>query len=214
MKGDDFLYQYDGLYNPTALPPFGFLRFLHASPDAPRVDVYADKRLLARNVMYSEMTRYFRLLPGSYMINVFVAGKTDKIVTQVRVSIGFGQYLTIAAINKVSNISTLIIPEPIMITNPKRGYLRFVHLSPNAPNVDFKLANGKTIFTDVTYKQITSYAPFTPRRVEIIVTPTKSNREVIRFPAEIMPGMNQTAYILGLVNGRPALSSKVVMDRK
>lgn len=206
------MYPYDFNSVQQVCPFFGFLRFLHASPDAPKVDVYVDLRLLAKNVSFSEITRYIRLLPGEYNIRVFEAGKTERPVIQRRITIELAKYYTVAAINRVANINLFTINDEKPRMGADRGSLRVVHLSPNAPSVDITQANGNVLFADVSYREVTPYKASRPRTAVLIVKPVRTNREVLRFNVVIQAGINKTAYILGLVGERPQLSAKVVVD--
>lgn len=50
------------------------VRLVHASPDAPAVDVFADDAPLFQNASFGENTEYVEVQPGTYTLDVFPAG--------------------------------------------------------------------------------------------------------------------------------------------
>jgi len=56
---------------------YSYVRLLHASPNAPAVDVYAGGKLIAGNLAYIQFTPYMKLQKGKYNIKVFAAGTTE-----------------------------------------------------------------------------------------------------------------------------------------
>lgn len=78
-------------------------------------------------------------------------------VINTTVSIPENSIFNVAAIGTLPDISLYPIPEPIMGEKCGRPCVRFVHLSPNAPAVDIRLADGTKVFNNVSYKGITDY---------------------------------------------------------
>jgi hypothetical protein len=57
-------------------PPFTFVRFTHAAPDAGPIDVFLDEELLAANVNFSESADFSEWASRNYMLTVNPAGAT------------------------------------------------------------------------------------------------------------------------------------------
>lgn len=190
-----------------------YVRILHASPDAPAVDIYVNNNLVARDVTYQEFTQYIPLAGGLYNIKVYPRGTTTNPVIDTNVNIPPRSIFTIAATGMLANIDLTLVPEPPINKLPGEVYIRFVHLSPNAPNVDITLPNGTKLFTDIEYKEIPSYIRVAPGTYELQARLTGTDTVVLRVPnVNLRLGNIYTVYAVGLVNGTPPLQVLIPLD--
>lgn len=194
-----------------------FIRILHASPDAPAVDIYANNNLIAEGLSYKQMTNYLPLVPGNYQIQVFPEGNQMNAVIDTNITIPPDSAFTVAAAGELADISLMPIPE-IFTPNMPMGmgnysYVRFVHLSPNAPSVDITLPDGTVLFEDVSYTQFTDYIGVTPGTYTLQVRPAGSNQVVLTIPdLYLMPGAIYSVFAVGLVGETPPLEAIVAVD--
>lgn len=194
-----------------------FIRIFHASPDAPAVDIYANGTVIAQGLAYKQLTDYLQLMPGSYRIQVFAAGQTTNPVIDTALTVPQNSAFTIAAIGRLADISLLPIPEIYMphllmgITD--NSYVRFVHLSPNAPAVDITLPDGTVIFENVSYKQFTDYIGLAPGTYTLQVRPTGSTQVVLTIPnVTFEPEGIYSVFAVGLVGDTPPLEAVLATD--
>ncbi|MDP4143703.1 MAG: DUF4397 domain-containing protein [Bacillota bacterium] len=193
--------------------PKSYIRILHASPNAPAVDIYANGRIIARNVHYKEFTNYLALIPGNYRITVYVSGTSTNPVINTNVTIPEKMIFTVAAIGTSPNLSLLPIAEPVLPIRPGKAYVRFAHLSPNTPAVDITLPNGDKIFKNVSYKEVTDYLPVNGG--SYILQARIANTDNIVLHAgriNLRPGRFYTVYAVGLNNDTPPLQVLVPLD--
>ncbi|MCW2277633.1 DUF4397 domain-containing protein [Heliophilum fasciatum] len=194
-------------------PNVAYLRFLHASPNAPAVDVFLNERLVARNFTYADFTHYLPALPGRYRVRLFPAGRRrdpliDRVLTLAPQSIA-----TAAVIGMPQALSLQIQPEPKLPFLPGRLYLRFAHLSPNAPAVDLTLADGTVLFRNVTYPATTDYRVLLPGTYTLQLRLAGTDQVVLRVPnARLRPGRFYTVDAVGLVGERPPLQVLIPLD--
>ena len=130
---------------------------LHASPDAPPVDVYANGKRVIRSLRYG-LDKEVRVVAGNAQLQVFVAGANPKTATPVisaTVSLEPDKYYIVAAVNTVDKIEALVIPEPPL---PQAGnaLLRVINIDPAGPALDLVDAgdNNKVIIDNVAFKDI------------------------------------------------------------
>jgi len=194
-------------------PGISFGRFLHASPDAPPVDVYLDNKLIARNVRYREFTQYLPVMSGNYKLKIYPTGNTTTPIINLDLDVPVSKIFTVAVVGKSPNLSLISIPEPAVPMIPGKTYVRFIHLSPNAPNVNVMLPAGSTLFKDVEFKEYTNYIPVNPGNYTFLVTPTTSNTPVLTVPnIRLRPNKFYSIYVVGLVNEKPSLQALIPLD--
>ena len=191
-----------------------YVRILHASPDAPPVDIYANDNLIAKNRAYKQFTNYVRVKPGEYTIQVYPTGQKTNPVIDTKVTVPQRSRFTVAAVGKLADISLLPIMEASMkMVDERRSYIRFAHLSPNAPAVDITLPNGTKLFSDISYLQYTDYMTVPPGNYTLQVKPTGSDQVVLTVPnVRLLPGTLYTVYAVGLVGETPPLEAIISVD--
>ncbi len=123
---------------------------IHASPDAPAVDVRSGDTVLLRRIAFGQAnTRAPLEVPaGSVPIQVVAAGTTSAVI-DATLDLAANRIYTILAINRLASISPLILqalplraaPAP---TTPT-GTVRVTHASADAPAVDVYLNNNRAI---------------------------------------------------------------------
>lgn len=204
-------YSYGGFYRLTE--PESYVRILHASPNAPAVDVYVNNRPVFRNLSYKNFSDYVSLPPGLYNIKVFPAGTKTKAVVDTNLFIPGQKIFTVAAIGNAPNISLLPIEDVRRPKIPNKALVRFAHLSPNAPNVDITLPNGTVLFSNVGYKDVTQYIPVDPGVYTLEAREAGTNKKVLIVPnIRLSPNRFYTVYAVGDVSKAPGLQVLIPLD--
>jgi hypothetical protein len=189
------------------------VRFLHASPDSQGVDVYVNNIPIERNLTYKEFTKYFPLAGGLYNIKVYPSGQSQNPLINRNVNIPPRTIFTLAVSGMKEDLELFLAPEPQIQRFPQETYVRFIHLSPNAPSVDIFLATGAKLFEDVEYKEITNYMMMRPGVYEFQFKETGTNNMILQVPnANLRAGNIYTIYIVGLEDGRPPLQVLIPLD--
>jgi len=190
-----------------------YVRLLHASPNSPAVDVYANGNAIARNLTYRQFTPYLTLPAGRYSIRVFPAGQTANPVLATDIDIAGRSILTAAVVGILPGISLFVNPDPVIPKQPGRVLLRFTHLSPNAPNVDVALQDGTRLFSNVGYRQTGSYVPLRPGVYIFRIFPAGTQQTVLYVPnIRLRPNRFYTIYAIGLAGGTPPLQVLIPLD--
>lgn len=210
-----FYCPYDDMtdYFYRAMQMNSYIRIFHASPNAPAVDIYANGNLIVKDLAYKELSQYIPVPPGNYNIKVYPSGQMTNPVINTNISIPPNAIFNVAAIGIHPNISLYPIPEPITAQNSGKACVRFIHLSPNAPAVDIKLADGTRVFNNVTYKDITAYACIPEGTYTFTVSPSSTNNVVLTVPNVKLNADNYyTIYAVGLVGKVPPLEAIIVPE--
>ena len=198
------------LYRET--PSTSFIRVLHASPNAPAVDVYVNDKLTVKNLPFKGFSNYVPVPAGSYNVKVYPAGKKDTAVIDTNVDIPARTIITAAAVGSLPNLSLLPVFEPLFNRVPGKTYVRFVHLSPDAPSVDVT-SGGKKIFTNTTFKKITDYIQVNPGVYNFDVNVSESGQRVLYVPnIRLLPNRIYTFYAVGLAGNNPPLQVLIPLD--
>jgi hypothetical protein len=126
------------------------IRVVHASPDAPAVDVRVnDSTLLFSDLSYGQATDFASVPGDSYNVKVVPTGTTTPAVIDADLTLEQSISYTVIAVDLLSNI------EPLVLTEDRRriateARLQVVHASPAAGNVDIYLTEPGADITDQT----------------------------------------------------------------
>jgi hypothetical protein len=173
------------------------LRVLHASPDAPNVDVYVDSVKVLSNVPYPTLSSYLTVTAGTHHIQVNAAGTTTTVINVSPTLANGGAYTAIAA-NFVANIEPLLATDAT--TPPPSGdvRLRVIHASPDAGPVDI-LANGAVVLSNVPFGTISSYLTIPAGTYAIQVNVAGTTTTAISATVNLTAGNNYSAVAIGAV---------------
>jgi hypothetical protein len=190
-----------------------YLRLLHAVPNAPAVDVYANGQKIASDLSYSNFTPYLEIKPDVYRIEIYPTGEKNTPVLRSELAIRPGTILTCAVVGTLKTISLFPIPEPVIPVPPSRLGLKFIHLSPDAPAVDLTLSTGTVLFEDVPFKTYTHYIPLPPGIYNFQVKISDTDKTVLFVPNQrLYPDRFYSFYVIGLAGGKPGLQGLVPLD--
>lgn len=178
--------------------------FVHASPDAPAVDIKLGALPAARGLEYGANTPYRFTLSGPRAIQVNVAG-TSTTVISARPTLARRTFYTVWAANQVAGLEPVVTVDDL--TPPANGlaHARFVHLSPNAPAVDVALAGGAVVWGNASFKDATAFTPLPAGTYDLEVRLAGTSTVVLPLPGiRLERGRIYTFYAKGLVGGTGA----------
>jgi hypothetical protein len=149
----------------TALPAAAAgesrVRVLHASPDAPAVDVYLDGAKVDAlvNVPFGTISDYLTIPSGSHQVTVYATGTTSSPVIDASLTFDTGKAYTVAATNALASIEAQVLTDAPSPT--KAGaQIRVVHFSADTPAVDVApdgAAPADAIVKNLAYPNATDY---------------------------------------------------------
>lgn len=135
------------------------VRVVHASPDAPAVDVWVNGAVAFSNAPFKGITSYAALDPGSYKVQVSPAGATEPIVIDATLDLKADTDYTVVAVGKLADIEPLVLVDNNSTPAAGKAHVRFVHASPDAPAVDIAVKGGPVLFPNVSFKGVGDYLP-------------------------------------------------------
>lgn len=190
------------------------IRVVHASPDAPAVDVYLNGQRAISNLKFTEGTTYAAVPAGSYKVQVFAAGTgpSGKAVIDATVDLKGGTAYTVAAVNVVAKIEPLVITDDLTAPAAGKAHIRIIHASPDAPAVDVAVKGGPVPFKNAAFKAATPYTPVDAGSYQFEVRPAGTTQAVITTsPTTLVAGRIYSVFAMGLV-GNNTLQAIAFVD--
>lgn len=172
-----------------AATPTGF-RVIHASSDAPPVDIYVNGGLLLESVPFPAFSDFVSADPGNYQVTVTAENNPGAVVIDAPLTLEAGQEYSVYAAGLLAGI------EPYVLVDDRRSIataarVRIVHLSPGAGLVDIyvtapgtDIATVEPTFAEVDFKAETGYVSLAGGSYDVTVTVAGTKTAAIG-PAEI-----------------------------
>ena len=193
----------------------GKLMIIHASPDAPAVDLLLDgTKLNSSAVNYTDNTAYISAAAGTRVLKVNVAG-TSTTALQDSLSVVSGKNYSFFAINSVSNLSELVVEDNLAAPAAGKAHVRFIHLSPDAPAVDVAVTGGGVVFGNQSFEDFTAFTPLDANTYNLEVRLAGTSTVVLPLPGIVLTaGKIYTVYAKGFVGGTGAqeLGAEIIVN--
>ena len=189
------------------------VRVIHASPDAPAVDVWVNGAPAFKNAPFKGITPYAELAGGNYDVQVVPAGATTPVVIKGTLGFGAGKDYSVIAVGKLANIAPLVLEDNNAIPENGKAHVRFIHASPDAPAVDIAVKNGPVLFKNVAFKGVGEYLPVAAGTYDLEVRLAGTSTVALSVPGVKLD--NQTVYTvfaMGLAGGQPSLTAVLSVD--
>ena len=204
------------------------MRFVHASPDAPNVDVAVDGKTVATDLPFTSVSpgsSYLIITAGNRLIEVRPTGTATDLVDASNVSFSSHQQYTVFFTGLVnSNPPTQTIS---LVTDdnsaPQTGNmkLRVFHASPSGPaHLDIYIVAPTTDITNLSptisalaYQQASTYQSVAPTSNEVIMTDTNdpTKARLIDQTYTLAAGQIRTLVVLDVAGGGALSSTPLVL---
>lgn len=190
------------------------VRVIHASPDAPAVDVWADGQIAFSNAPFKGITAYASLTPGMHNFKVVPAGATEPVVIEADLDLQNNTDYSIIALNTLDAIEPLVLVDNNAQPAAGKAHVRFVHASPDAPAVDIAVASGgPVLFGNIPFKGVGDYLPVDAGTYDLEVRVSGTDTVALNVPGvKLEDGYVYTIFAMGLAGGTPALMAVPSVD--
>lgn len=191
------------------------IRLIHAIPTAPNVDVYAGGKLISKNLSFSNITPYMDLSPGTYDIEIYITGTYDNPIFNKTIDLAPSTSFTISVVTIDNAIKLFLLSDSNIANDLNKTFLRFINLSPNSSLITLSLLNNKILFNSVGSLETTNYVSLSSGVYDFLINFSNfDGLEKHISSLKLNAGKVYTIYIIGLLNGFPALGYLVTDDSK
>ena len=176
------------------------VRVVHASPDAPAVDVLVDDSPVFTNAPFEGITPFQGVPAGMYNVKVVPAGATSPVVIEADLDLMAGTDYTVIATDLLSNITPIILTADGGTPAAGNAWVRFFHGSPDAPAVDIAVTGGGALFENIAFQQFTAYLPVEAGTYDLEARVAGTSTVALPLPGVTLEdGLVYTVYATGLL---------------
>jgi hypothetical protein len=140
-------------------PDDACVRVIHASPDAPAVDIYVNGSKVVENLAYGAGTDFAPLPSGNDREIQIVAtgGSVDDAIFDTKVDLGPGKAYDVVAVGMADDIDAVVENVDLSAVPEGQARVRVIHAAPDVDGVDVVVTDGPELFTGVDFKDTTDY---------------------------------------------------------
>jgi hypothetical protein len=184
-----------GLAAPTAAQDEAFVRVVHASPDAPNVDVWVDGEIVLTDVPFTAVSDYLALPAGTYNVQVTATGSTDPVI-DADLALEAGTSYTVAAAGLLADIAPVVLTDD-RIPADGQAKLRVFHASPSAPSsVDVAVTGGPVLVEGLAFPEATGYLTIDAGTYPLEIRAAGEPEAALTLEATLAAGENYTAIAM------------------
>lgn len=190
---------------------------VHASPDAPGVDLLVDSvKVNTAALTFPNNTGYLKVNSGTRNIKVNVTGTTTTVIN-ANLALTKDKNYSIFAVDSVANISPLVIEDDLTTPQSGKAHVRFIHLSPDAPAVDIAVASsGAVVFGNKAFKEYTAFTPLDAGTYNLDVRVAGTSTVALVLPSiTLEAGKIYTVFAKGFLggSGSSALGAEIIVNK-
>ena len=183
------------------------VRVVHASPDAPAVDVLVNDGVVFAGVPFEGITGFAAVPEGTYNVKVVPAGATGPVVIEANLPLSNGIDYTVIATDVLARITPIILTATADQPATGMSWVRFFHGSPDAPAVDIAVTGGPVLFPSVAFQQGTDYLEVPAGTYNLEARVAGTTTVALALPGvALAPGAVYTVYATGLLADSGELS--------
>jgi hypothetical protein len=192
------------------------VRVVHASPDAPAVDVYVDGSAVLTDVPFPTASDYLPVAAGTYNVQVFAAGsdpEADSPVIEADLTLDAGTDYTVVAVGLLEDIGAEVFVDDNSAPAAGQAHVRVIHASPDAPAVDIGVADGPVLFSNLAFRELQGPAPVDAGTYDLQIL--AAGTDTVALPLDgvtLDEGLIYTVIAVGLLEGEPALDVLTIVD--
>jgi hypothetical protein len=172
------------------------VRVVHASPDAPNVDIWVDGETVLTDVPFTAVSDYLSLPAGTYSIAVSATGDTDPVIGPLDLTFEAGTATTIAAYGFVADITATVFSDDVTLADGQ-AKLRAIHLSPSAPaDVDIAVQGGDVVVPGLSYPEASGSLTLDPGDYPLEIRAAGDDAAAFQFEVTLEANTNYTAFAM------------------
>jgi uncharacterized protein DUF4397 len=195
------------------------VRVVHASPDAPNVDVLLDDAKVLSDVPYLASSSYLETSAGDHNLKVNAAG-TATTAIDADVTLADGTDYTVIASGLVAEITPIVLVDDNSTPAAGNARVRAIHGAPSAPAVDIyvtapgaDLEAAVPVLTGVAFGDVADYLEVPAGDYQVRVTPAGTKTVAIDSGAlTLESGQVRTAIAVDATGGGAPFDILVLAD--
>jgi hypothetical protein len=175
------------------------INVIHASPDAPAVDVYLDGTQALTGLAFGNASGWVAVPAGDHQVQVTATGAAiDTAVIDAMVTLEAGAAYEVAATGLLAAITPAINQVDLSTLADGSARVRVIHASPDAPAVDVAVTGGDVLVPNLAFPAASPYLEVPAGSYDLEVRPAGTMDVALPLPGvQLDNGIVYSVYAIG-----------------
>ena len=200
-------------------PAIAYVALYNASPNSPGLSIMVDRRVINNNSFdYADHTGYLRFYTGNRLLEFGPYG-ANNVVSDTTVNFAIDKAYSVFVVDTYQNQDVLILNDDVGQPASGKAKVRFLNLSPDAPDVNLAVAGNDTpLFKDQSFKEPSEFIEVDAKEYDFQVKLASGNSDMLLSLPDInlQDGWMYTVLIRGYHTppggSNAVLSAEVIVD--
>jgi hypothetical protein len=180
------------------------VQIIHASPDAPAVDVYLDGKQALTGLAFHETSGWVAVPAGTHTVEVTAAGAAlETAVIDADITLEPGAAYEVAATGLLADITPQIYQTDLSKLGSEdepTARVRVIHTSPDAPAVDIAVKDGDVLVANLSFPGASDYLEVPAGTYDLEVRIAGTTDVALELPGVALDGgIVYSVFAIGLV---------------
>lgn len=187
--------------NTTTDTQLSYLSIVNASPTVGTYYTYVNGVLISSAAIpFGGTTAYAEYLAGDYPIKLTPESSPETLLSKT-LSLSPNTIYSYFIIDQGEKLDGLLISDNLSITSTDKAYLRFINLSPDAPNLDLGANDTESFFTGKAFKTTSDFIPVEAKAYVFQIKDESSRTVKTNMESSTLsPGRYYTVVARGLLS--------------
>src|SRR6478735_1809667 len=168
------------------------INVVHASPDAPAVDVYLDGTKALSDLAFGSFSGWVAVPSGKHQVQVAAAGSdVSTAVIDAEVDLSPDAAYEVAAVGKLADIKPAVFQvdlSDVGTATDAMSRIRVIHASPDAPAVDIALKGGDVLIGGLAFPDASDFLEVPAGSHDLEVRPAGTMDVALDLPGVALEG--------------------------
>jgi hypothetical protein len=180
------------------------INVIHASPDAPAVDVYLDGAKALSGLAFGKASGWVAVPAGAHHVQVTAAGgDAAKAVIDANVTLDKGAAYEIAATGLLAQIKPEIYQVNLSTIAMGDARVQVIHASPDAPAVDVAVKGGDVLIKDLAFPKASDALEVPAGSYDLEVRAAGTTTVALALPGvKLEAGMVYSVFAIGQLSDK------------
>ena len=175
------------------------LRFVHASPDAPAVDILVDSQPVAQGLEFGAVTEFAPVSDGDHTLQVVPAGEAAaSALVEETIETGENSAYTVAVANLLNALELNVVESNLDDLPEDEARVRLVNLSPDDESVNLAEVGGDVWFDDIEFGETSDHRNVAEGAYDLEIRIHDGDIALVSASGvQIDRGTEETLYLIG-----------------
>lgn len=202
--------------DPEPLPPVAYVSLYQASPNSPDLNIILDDKVISNGFEYADQTGYLRFLTGNRTL-AFGPSGADNVVIDTTMTFEENKAYSVFVVDEYEDVDVLVLSDNTDTPAEGKAKVRFLNLSPDAPEVSLKEADSTSaLFEGQAFKEASEFVEVDAGKYSFEVNDASGDVKLSVPNATLLNGFSYTVLVRGYKlpthGSTNVLSAEIIVD--